>query len=153
MLFHDMQDAVNVKILIFDWLEESVRVKDEWRSATMEYGGQCVTMAGIKWMLMLSANNWATAAILVREYGYVQKISNLVSFLSLAIAIPLMKSGVGAGPVLLNNVSCTQSSTEISQCVHPLSIGIHHCNKSHTAGVKCQKIIVNPSTVQSIATR
>ena len=44
---------------MFNWLEERVREKDEWRFATMEYGGQCVTMAGIKWMLMLSANNWA----------------------------------------------------------------------------------------------
>ena len=28
----------------------AVRGKDEWRFATMEYGGQCVTMAGMKWM-------------------------------------------------------------------------------------------------------
>ena len=47
-----MQDAAAVKILMFSWLEESVREKEEWRSATMEYGGQCVTMAGMKWMLM-----------------------------------------------------------------------------------------------------
>ena len=46
---------------MFDWLEERVREKDEWRFATMEYGGQCVTMAGIKWMLILSANNWVLA--------------------------------------------------------------------------------------------
>ena len=45
-------------MVISDWLEEIVREKDEWRSATMEYGGQCVTMAGIKWMLMSSAINW-----------------------------------------------------------------------------------------------
>ena len=32
----------------------AVKEKDEWRFATMEYGGQCVTMAGMKWMLMLS---------------------------------------------------------------------------------------------------
>ena len=31
-----------------DWLEERMREKDEWRFATMEYGGQCATMAGIK---------------------------------------------------------------------------------------------------------
>ena len=39
---------MDVKILTSDWSEESVREKDEWRFATMEYGGQCVTMAGIK---------------------------------------------------------------------------------------------------------
>ena len=64
-----------------------------------------------------------------------------------------MNSGPGAGPVLLNNVSCTHDSTEISQCVHPLSIGIHYCSKTHMAGVKCQRI-VSSSTVQlqSLAT-
>ena len=31
---------------------EAVKEKDEWRFATMEYGGQCVTMAGIKWTQM-----------------------------------------------------------------------------------------------------
>ena len=36
---------------------EAVREKDEWRFATMEYGGQCVTMAGMKWMQMLSVLN------------------------------------------------------------------------------------------------
>ena len=45
-------------MVMFDWLEERVREKDEWRFATMEYGGQCVTMAGINWMLILSAENW-----------------------------------------------------------------------------------------------
>ena len=29
-----------------------------WRFATMEYGGQCVTMAGMKWIQTSSANNW-----------------------------------------------------------------------------------------------
>ena len=48
-------------ILIFDWLEERVIEKDKWRFATMEYGGQCATMAGIKWMLMLSADSWVLA--------------------------------------------------------------------------------------------
>ena len=36
------------------WLEERMREKEEWRFATMEYGGQCVTMAGIKWTQVLS---------------------------------------------------------------------------------------------------
>ena len=53
-----MQDAAAVKILMSGWLEERVREKDEWRFATVEYGGQCVTIAGMKWMLMWSANSW-----------------------------------------------------------------------------------------------
>ena len=40
-----------------DWLEERVREKDEWRFASIECGGQCVIMAGMKWMQMLSVIN------------------------------------------------------------------------------------------------
>ena len=32
--------------------------KDMWRFASVERGGQCVTMAGMKWMQMLSVLNW-----------------------------------------------------------------------------------------------
>ena len=35
-------------------MEGRMREKDEWRFATMEYGGQCVTTAGMKWMQLLS---------------------------------------------------------------------------------------------------
>ena len=38
----------------------AVREKDEWRYATMKYGGQHVTMAGMRWMLMLSATKWGS---------------------------------------------------------------------------------------------
>ena len=31
-----------------------MREKDEWRFATVEYGGQCVTLAGMRWMQALS---------------------------------------------------------------------------------------------------
>ena len=72
-----MQDAVAVKILMFGWLEESVREKDEWRYAIVEYGGQCVTMGGMKWMLMLSANNWDTAATQVRKHIVVRAESQI----------------------------------------------------------------------------
>ena len=35
-----------------------MREKVELRFATMEYGGQCVTMAGMKWMQLLFVGNW-----------------------------------------------------------------------------------------------
>ena len=40
---------------MYGWLEERMREKDEWRFAIVEYGGQCVTTTGIKWMQMSSA--------------------------------------------------------------------------------------------------
>ena len=35
-----------------------MREKDEWRFATIEYGGQCVTTAGTRWMLVWSVQSW-----------------------------------------------------------------------------------------------
>ena len=35
-----------------------MREKDEWRFATMEYGGQCVTTAGTRWTLVWSVQSW-----------------------------------------------------------------------------------------------
>ena len=41
-------------MVMFGWLEGRIREKDEWRFATIEYGEQYVTMAGMKWMQVLS---------------------------------------------------------------------------------------------------
>ena len=80
-----------------DWLEERVREKDEWRFATMEYGGQCVTMAGIKWMLILSANNWVSTTkelcppiIVILEMGKVQyywKMSDAIKSIQIYLSV------------------------------------------------------------------
>ena len=51
------QVSATVLMVRSDWLEERMREKDEWRFATTECGGQCVTMAGMKWMQMLSVIN------------------------------------------------------------------------------------------------
>ena len=47
--------------------------------------------------------------------------------------------GSGQGPVLLNNVECNQSHTNLSQCVHELSIGLLDCRSENIAGVTCQE--------------
>ena len=74
-----------------------MREKDKWRFAIMEYGGQCVqTMAGMKWMLMLSADSWVSPIkelcqpmIAVLEMGKAQyywkmsdAINNTLTYLS-----------------------------------------------------------------------
>ena len=48
------QAPATVKMVTCGWLEGRMKEKDEWRFATIEYGGQCVTMAGMKWMQVLS---------------------------------------------------------------------------------------------------
>ena len=128
---------------MFDWLEERVREKDEWRFATMEYGGQCVTMAGIKWMLTSSADNWDMGSQVLQVIikcifsNLIQQISSIFQ------GIPTNSSwfGSGEGPVLLNNVACNASYTHLLECTHPMSIGMHECTRDSIAGVICPKII------------
>ena len=49
--------------------------------------------------------------------------------------------GAGMGPILLDNVTCTnQSHLELLQCVHPQVIGIHNCNHENVAGVICPNV-------------
>ena len=42
----------------FDWLMDSPLMKAQWRSASMEYGGQCVIIAGVPMMPELCADSW-----------------------------------------------------------------------------------------------
>ena len=46
----------------------------------------------------------------------------------------------GDGPILLDNVACDKSHSNLSQCVHPLDIGIHDCEEDNIAGVICLNI-------------
>ena len=53
--------------------------------------------------------------------------------------------GAGMGPILLDNVTCDQSHSELFQCVHHLDIGIHNCDRENVAGVICPNITVSDS--------
>ena len=46
----------------FDWLVDDPLMKAEWRSASMECGGQCVTLAGAAVMPESCADNWGTVS-------------------------------------------------------------------------------------------
>ena len=49
--------------------------------------------------------------------------------------------GAGEGPILLYNVTCNRTHTELSQCVHPLSIGLRDCvSQDKRAGVICLEL-------------
>ena len=52
----------------------------------------------------------------------------------------------GDGPPLLNNVSCNQTHTRLSQCVLPEDVGLNSCQDG-TAGVSCEPVVSSSSTV------
>ena len=57
--------------------------------------------------------------------------------------------GVGEGPTLLFNVTCNHTHLNLSQCVHPESIGLRDCvSQDKRAGVICPEMaaIISPST-------
>ena len=45
-------------MVIFVWLMALLSMRVEWRSVMVEYGDQCVIMAGILVMQSLSADKW-----------------------------------------------------------------------------------------------
>ena len=53
--------------------------------------------------------------------------------------------GDGEGPILLENVKCSEGQSTLSQCVNSMFTGaLHHCE--HTAGVICMDEHSTPST-------
>ena len=43
---------------LFGWLVDGILLKEGWRSALMDCGGQCVMVDGITMMQQLCADNW-----------------------------------------------------------------------------------------------
>ena len=43
-------------------------------------------------------------------------------------------------------MACNKSHSNLSQCVHPLNIGIHDCEENNTAGVICLNISSTTNT-------
>ena len=45
---------------LFGWLVDDILMKEGWRSASMDCGGQCVMVDGIMMMQQLCADNWGS---------------------------------------------------------------------------------------------
>ena len=105
-----------------------MKEKDEWRFATMEYGGQCVTMAGMKWMQLLSVLS-------------LDMIQFDQFWVSIPLGVPVSNFGAGEGPTLFDNVTCNQTHSELSQYIDLWTIGLHNCDQDNTAGVICPEVI------------
>ena len=56
------------------------------------------------------------------------------------------------GPILLDNVTCDQSHSELLQCVHLLDIGIHNCDRENVGGAICPNVSTTPLVVTTTTT-
>ena len=64
-----MQVQAHAKMVKLSWLIIQSS-KEEWRCATVEYGGQCVLVAGIMLLLILSVINLDTQTIMSFKMCY-----------------------------------------------------------------------------------
>ena len=66
-------------------------------------------------------------------------------------ALPTIDSrfGDGEGPILLENVNCSEGQSTLSQCVNSMFTGaLHHCK--HTAGVICMGEFMTSTRTEQI---
>ena len=83
-----------------------------------------------------------------------------ICFFFLAMPTSSSHFGFGEGPVLLNDVSCNQGHSRLSQCVHQQSIGLHACNRDSLVGVICPGLedvsnttVHNPMSITTMTSR
>ena len=67
-----------------------------------------------------------------------------------ALPVNISHFEAGDGPILLDNVACNKSHSNLSQCVHPLDIGTHDCEEGNIAGVICLNISSTEVTNTSV---
>ena len=65
--------------------------------------------------------------------------------------MPVSQSfGAGMGPILLDNVTCDRSHSEVLQCVHPQDIGAHDCDRENVSRVICPNTTIAMFTTTDI---
>ena len=135
-----MQVQVCAKMVMFNWLVKKVSGKDKWRCATMECGEQCVLMAGVILLLVLSVINWDTQTLV--SYVYMMLCYVLILSLSTNIGGAFTNFRWENSPIIFNNIACNETHSTLLQCFGEHNIGVFDCGGSKTAGVICEMPMV-----------
>ena len=108
----------------------------------MDYGELYVMITGHKLMQMLPVDSWATPIQVCYTIIYIisATICNIVTRIFLrpsdATAFSNAHFGQGIIPILLDNVGCSGSESQLTDC--PYDPGTSDCSHSDDAGVRCQ---------------
>ena len=114
----------------------------------MTSGGQCVMTHGIALMLLWSASSWDILSLEVSALFFDTVGSLLIVYLlSLFVyidgrAFSNAHFGVGSGPIFLDDVQCTSSSSQLLACPSRPILS-HNCLHSADAGVGCEGTFCN----------
>ena len=109
----------------------------------MTSGGQCVMTPGTALMLLWSASSWDMLTQEVSKFYFNTAGSLLIVYLlSFYVyiggrAFSSAHFGAGSGPIFLDDVQCTSSSSQLLEC-HSRPISSHNCLHSSDAGVGCE---------------
>ena len=124
---------------MFVWLEAPISMRVEWRCASMTSGGQCVMTPGTTLMLLWSASNWDMHTLEVSTMLWLHD-RFYVSTMFLCAggrAYSNAHFGTGRGPIFLDDVQCTSSSSQLLECPSRPILS-HNCLHSADAGVGCE---------------
>ena len=109
----------------------------------MTSGGQCVMTPGTTLMLLWSASS---LDMLSQEVStlFLNTVGSLLIVYLLSFYVYIggrafsnAHFGAGSGPIFLDDVQCTSSSSKLLEC-HSRPILSHNCLHSSDAGVKCE---------------
>ena len=130
-------------------------MKAEWRSASMECGGQCAMIAlevpklcADSWDYLTQASYCGFRIIESSVYIASSMLCKVIFgttslFTQVLLPYPDVYFGNGCGPYLLDDVCCTGRESSLLSCNRGYSIVIHnYCEPGKAAGVKCGRCMM-----------